>query len=316
MPVVSEITTKKDTKHISKILLRKKISYIKAVIMFITPAILFYAAFIMYPIFKSIFYSFYKVDILGTNTKLQFIGLKNYMDVFQDAVFWKSATNTLIWAFSSPLLEIPVALLLALALKKGTPITRFFRVAWFTPVLMPQIVVGIIWAWIYNSEWGLLNEILVRIGLGSLKNAWLGTPATSLPSLIVVTTWMWVGFNMVILLAAVSSLPGELTESARIDGAKNYQILFKIIIPLIKPVIVNLMILCFIGKMKVFDLIWATTQGGPMWSTETVATYTVKRAFYWGTFEKGYPSAMATIWFLLIMFISVTMTAAFNEKKS
>ena len=181
------------------------------------------------------------------------------------------------------------------------------------PVLLPQIVVGIIWAWIYNSEWGALNQILKTIGLESWMRAWLGHPDTALPALIVVTTWTWIGYNMIILLAAVSSIPKDLLEAARLDGANRLQVLKRVIIPLIRPVIVNLMILCFIGKMKVFDLIWATTQGGPMWSTETVATYTVKRAFYWNTFEKGYPSAMASMWFVIILVISLLVTRAMKK---
>jgi len=316
MSSISSISpAKKHKNKLSDILISKKFTYSKAIILFLTPALLFYAVFILYPVIESIYYSFCKVEVFGVNAKAQFIGLKNYIDVFNDKVFWKAAANTLIWAFSSPFLEIPLGLLLALTLKKGTNITKFLRVVWFTPVLMPQIVVGIIWAWIYNSEWGLLNEVLSKLGLGVLQTAWLGTPATALPSLIVVTTWMWTGFNMVILLAAVSAIPNELLESAHIDGAKSYQVLYKIIIPMIKPVLANLMILCFIGKMKVFDLIWATTLGGPMWSTETVATYTVKRAFYWSTFEKGYPSAIASMWFYLILIISIAMTAAFNRKE-
>jgi ABC-type sugar transport system permease subunit len=121
---------------------------------------------------------------------------------------------------------------------------------------------------------------------------------------------------MIILLAAVSSIPKDLLEAARLDGANRVQVLKRVIIPLIKPVIVNLMILCFIGKMKVFDLIWSTTQGGPMWSTETVATYTVKRAFYWNTFEKGYPSAMASMWFIIILVISLAVTRMMQKKEA
>ena len=112
-----------------------------------------------------------------------------------------------------------------------------------------------------------------------------------------------------------SSIPKELFESATIDGCKGSQVLTKVIVPLIRPVIANLMILCFIGKMKVFDLIWATTKGGPLWATETVATYTVKRAFYWDSFEKGFPSAMATTWFAIIMTIAVTATILMRRKE-
>lgn len=292
----------------------KQLNNAKTTAIFLSPALLFFLVFIIYPVITSLVYSFFNIQIVGTTVKYSFVAFNNFIGVFKDSVFWKSATNTLIWGFTSPFLEIPIALLLALYLKKGTKLTKGLRVLWFTPVLLPQVVVGIIWAWIYNSDWGLLNKILSMMHLESFTTAWLGNPKTALLSLILVTTWTWIGFNMIILLASVSSIPGELLEAAKIDGAKGYQVLFKIIIPLIRPVLINLMILCFIGKMKVFDLIWVTTQGGPMWATETVATYTVKRAFYWATFDKGYPSAIATIWFVMILTISVVTTLTLQKK--
>lgn len=293
----------------------KKLNYIKTVAIFLGPALLFFSVFIIYPIFASLTFSFFKIETTQAKTITDFVGFNNFLEVIKDQVFWKSAKNTLIWSFTSPFLEIPIGLLLALYLKKGTNLTKVLRVLWFAPVLIPQIVTGIIWAWIYNFDWGLLNKILSIMNLEFLITAWLGNPKTALPALIAVTTWTWIGFNMVILLAAVSSIPGEVLESAKLDGAKSYQVLFKIIIPLITPVLVSLMILCFIGKMKVFDLVWVTTQGGPMWATETVATYTVKRAFYWATFEKGYPSAIATIWFIIILTVSVVTTTIMIKRK-
>jgi multiple sugar transport system permease protein/raffinose/stachyose/melibiose transport system permease protein len=292
----------------------RRLRYLNTAALFLTPALLFYALLIVYPLLQSLAFGFYKVDILGGEATYEFVGLANYRAVIDDAVFWKAATNTLVWATASPFLEIPAGLLLALYLQRGTRLSKFMRVLWFMPVLLPQIVVGIIWAWIYNSEWGALNQILRTLGLDGWVRAWLGHPDTALPALIVVTTWTWIGFNMIILLAAVASIPKDLIEAARLDGASRLQVLKRVIIPLITPVIVNLMVLCFIGKMKVFDLIWATTQGGPLWSTETVATYTVKRAFYWNTFEKGYPSAMATMWFVIILLISVLVTRVMQKR--
>jgi ABC-type sugar transport system permease subunit len=295
---------------------RKRLRYLNTAALFLLPALLLYASLIVLPVLQSLAFGFFKVDFIGGAARYEFVGFDNFRAVLDDDVFWQSAKNTLVWAIASPFLEIPVALLLALYLQRGTRLTKFMRVLWFMPVLLPQIVVGIIWAWIYNSEWGALNQLLRTIGLDGFARAWLGHPDTALPSLILVTTWTWIGFNMIILLAAVSAIPKDLLEAARLDGAGRVQILFRVIVPLIKPVIANLMVLCFIGKMKVFDLIWATTQGGPLWSTETVATYTVKRAFYWNTFEKGYPSAMAFMWFVIILVISIVVTRAMQRKEA
>ncbi len=274
-------------------------------LIFIMPALSFFLAFIIYPLCTSLVYSFFKVQTMGPNARFTFVGLDNFRAVLSDEVFRSAAKNTLIWACASPLLEIPLGLILALALRGGGKAAKIYRTLWFVPVLIPLIVVGVIWAWILNSDWGIINKILESVGLGVLARPWLGDTATALPSLIGVTTWVWTGFNMVILLAAVSAIPEELIEAAKIDGASPVRILFSVIIPYIRPVLINLMILCFIGKMKVYDLVWVTTYGGPMWSTETVATYTVKRAFFWGTFEKGYPSAMASLWFMIILAVAL-----------
>ena len=175
------------------------------------------------------------------------------------------------------------------------PGARFFRIAWFTPVLMSYVVVGILWVWIYNFDWGPVNAALRAVGLGGLAKAWLGNPNTALPALIAVTTWMWIGFNMVVLLAALHSLPKEVIEAAELDNCGWGQKLVYVILPLIWPTVLNLLVLSFIGKMKIFDLVWITTKGGPLWSTETVSTYVYKRAFEWSTFDLGYPSAIATV---------------------
>lgn len=283
--------------------------------LFLLPALFFFLAFIIYPLCTSLAYSFFTVQTMGPNARFAFVGLDNFRAVLNDEVFRRAARNTLVWACSSPLLEIPLGLLLALALRRGARAARVYRTLWFVPVLMPMVVVGVIWAWLLNSDWGIVNSLLRGVGLGSLAHHWLGDPATALPSLIGVTTWVWTGFNMVILLTAVSAIPDELLEAARIDGAGSARILFSVIIPYIRPVLINLMLLCFIGKMKVYELVWVTTAGGPLWSTETVATYTVKRAFFWGSFEKGYPSAMASLWFVIILAVSLFVNLALVRRR-
>ena len=116
-----------------------------------------------------------------------------------------------------------------------------------------------------------------------------------------VTTWMWTGFNMVVLLAALHSLPSEVIEAAELDNCGWWSKLVFVIVPLIRATLLNLLVLSFIGKMKIFDLVWITTEGGPLWSTETVSTYVYKRAFEWNTFDLGYPSAIAAVWFVIVL---------------
>ena len=274
------------------------------------PVILFFCLFLARPLITSIVYSFMKVEVMRGGVKTTLIWLDNFREILKDKVFLKAAQNTITWAIASPLLEIPLGLLLALALKSKIYGSRFFRAVWFAPVLMPQVVVGIIWSWLLNAEWGLVNRILSGIGLESMTQAWLGKSDTALGSLIFITTWVWTGFNMVLMMTAVSTVSDDVLEAARIDGASYWRSVWNIILPIIKPMVINALILCFIGKMKVYDLIYVTTKGGPAWATETVATYTVKRAFNWSFIERGYPSAMATLWFLIILVVTVLSNRA------
>lgn len=277
-----------------------------AIVSFLVPALVVYTALTAYPVVRTFWNSLHKVL---PNRPDEFVGLANYVSLlFSDDVFWRSVRNTLVWSVASPLFEVGIALLLALALYARVPGSRFFRIAWFTPVLMSYVVVGILWVWIYNYDWGAANALLRLVGLESLARAWLGRPDTALPSLIFVTTWMWTGFNMVVLLAAMHSLPSEVIEAAELDNCGWGARLWYVIVPLIKPTILNLLVLSFIGKMKIFDLVWITTKGGPLWSTETVSTYLYKRAFEWSAFDLGYPSTIAVVWFVIIMACVVGLT--------
>ena len=278
------------------------------IIAFLLPALTIYVAFTAYPALRTFWNSFHIV----LPRREEFIGLANYVELAKDDIFWKAVRNTITWACTSPLIEVSVALLLALALYAKVPGSRFFRVAWFTPVLMSYVVVGILWLWIYNYDWGPINAALRALGLGFLAQAWLGDPATALPSLIFVTSWMWVGFNMVVLLAALHSLPKEVIEAAELDNCGWGAKLVFVIFPLVRATVLNLIVLSFIGKMKIFDLVWITTKGNPLWATETVSTYVYKRAFEWSTFDLGYPSTIAAVWFVIVLVAVLGLTWAFR----
>jgi len=279
---------------------------------FLLPAFTVYVALTAYPVLRTFYNSFHKVLPRKGD---ELVGFANYAELARDELFWRAVRNTILWACASPLAEVTIALLLALALYSRIPGMRFFRIAWFTPVLMSYIVVGIIWVWIYNYDWGAANALLRALGLDGLTRAWLGDPKVALPALIFITTWMWAGFNMVVLLAALHSLPSEVIEAAELDNCGWAGKLWFVIIPLIKPTILNLLVLSFIGKMKIFDLVWITTKGGPLWSTETVSTYLYKRAFEWTTFDLGYPSTIATVWFAIVLTAVLGLTWLFRQRE-
>jgi multiple sugar transport system permease protein/raffinose/stachyose/melibiose transport system permease protein len=282
-----------------------------AIVPFLLPAAVFYLGLTAYPVVRTLWNSFHEVLPAGDS----FVGTAHYAALWSDETFGRAVRNTLTWAIAAPLLEVSIALLLALALYAKVAGARFLRLAWFTPVLMSYVVVGILWAWIYNYDWGALNVLLRALGLEEWTQPWLGTTYTALPALILVTTWMWTGFNMVVLLAALHSLPSEVLEAAELDRCGWGARLVHVIIPLVRPTILNLLVLSFVGKMKIFDLVWIATKGGPLWSTETVSTYTYKRAFEWSTFDLGYPSAIATVWFVIVMAGVGGLTLALRQRQ-
>jgi ABC-type sugar transport system permease subunit len=279
---------------------------------FLAPALLIYLGFTIYPVLRTFYNSLYTIKPQGVHA---YVGLANFAELLRtDPVFWKAVGNTAIFTVIATLADVFGGLLLALCLFAGAPLARLLRVVWFTPVLMSYVVVGIIWVWIYDYDWGLANVALRAIGLGFLEQSWLGDPATALGSVMVTHIWKWLGFNMIIFLAALHALPSEVLGAAELDNCGWLAKLVYIIMPMLRPTIVNLLVLSFIGKMMIFDLVWIMTAGGPLWSTETVSTYVYKRAFDWNTFDLGYPSAIAVLWFLIIMAFVVVITRLFRQR--
>ena len=273
---------------------------------FLAPALIVYASFTIYPVLRTFYNAFHAIKPQGA---VEFVGLGNFAALlFSDPVFWKAVSNTALFTFVATIVDVVGGLLLALCLFARAPLAPLLRVVWFTPVLMSYVVVGILWVWIFDYDWGLANASLRWLGLGALEQSWLGHPSTALWSVLVAHEWKWLGFNMIVFLAALHALPAEVLGAAELDNCGWLAKLFYIIVPMLRTTIVNLMVLSFIGKMMVFDLIWVMTGGGPLWSTETVSTYVYKRAFEWNTFDLGYPSAIAVLWFVIILaFVAIVM---------
>jgi ABC-type sugar transport system permease subunit len=272
-------------------------------LVFLVPALLLYLGFAVYPVLRTVLNSFHAIKPHGV---VEFVGLSNFAALMHDDTFFKAVGNTAIFTIVATLVDVFGGLLLALCLFARVPLSSLLRVVWFTPVLISYVVVGVIWVWIFDYDWGLANTILRKIGLGAYEQSWLGHPSTALWSVMVAHIWKWAGFNMIVFLAALYALPGEVLGAAELDNCGWIAKLFYIIIPMLRGTIVNLLILSFIGKMMIFDLVWIMTGGGPLWSTETVSTYVYKRAFDWNTFDLGYPSAIAVLWFAIILgFIAV-----------
>ena len=284
----------------------------RTLLVFLAPALLIYAAFTVYPVLRTFYNS---VHTIKPGNVQEFVGLANFVALINsDPVFWKAVGNTALFTIVATVADVLGGLLLALCLFAGAPMAKLMRVVWFTPVLMSYVVVGIIWVWIYDYDWGLANAILRWLGLGAFEQSWLGDPHIALWSVMLTHVWKWLGFNMIIFLAALYALPAEVLGAAELDNCGWLAKLVYIIVPMLRPTIVNLTVLSFVGKMMIFDLVWIMTAGGPLWSTETVSTYVYKRAFDWNTFDLGYPSAIAVLWFAIILVFVVAMTHLLRQR--
>jgi multiple sugar transport system permease protein/raffinose/stachyose/melibiose transport system permease protein len=218
-----------------------------------------------------------------------------------DRIFRMAVQHTLIWGAIGPTVEMLVATILAFIVYFKVPFHRFYRTAWFAPMLIVGVIAGMIWKWIFNYDWGLINVALRTFGLDELALNWLGRRDTPLWVVMFIHFWNTFGFSFVMLTAGLTQIEQEVVESARIDGASSVQVCQKILLPLLLPVFKTVLILSFMGKMRAFHIVWTVTQGGPMHLSETVATYVQKRAFGWGTIDLGYPTAIAVFWFGIVI---------------
>ncbi len=267
------------------------------ILLFIAPAMIFYTIFVLYPLLATFYYSMSNIAPVGGKLVTTFVGLLNYRELFDDQIFFLAARNTLLWGIVGPLLEMLVATSLSMAVYFQVPFHRFYRVAWFTPILVSGVIVGLVFRWIFNYDWGILNVGLRAIGLEEFALNWLGRRDTPIWVVIFVHFWATFGFSFVLLLAGLSAIPGELVEAAYIDGASKYQAVWHILLPLLRPTALTVLILSFMGKMHAFHVVWVLTNGGPLHFSETIATYVQKRAFGWSSFDLGYPSAISVVWF-------------------
>src|SRR5208282_2172254 len=206
---------------------------------FLAPALLLYAVFTVYPVLRTFWNS---IHTIGPHNVQELVGAANFTQLLTaDRVFWKAVGNTAIFTVVATIADVLGGLLLALCLFSGAPMAKLLRVVWFTPVLMSYVVVGIIWVWIYDYDWGLANFILRSVGLGAFEQSWLGDPRTALWSVMATHVWKWLGFNMIVFLAALYALPGEVLGAAALDNCGWLAKLVYIIIPMLRPTIVNLL---------------------------------------------------------------------------
>jgi raffinose/stachyose/melibiose transport system permease protein len=278
----------------------------KAGILFILPALIIYAIFFVKPFLTSIFYSLTSWN--GYDPVKKFVGLANYERLFHDPLVWLSLSHNLIWIAIGTFAPIIIALPLAVVLTNIKRGRLLFQTAYFLPYVLSGVMIGVIWGWIYNPIFGVLNYILRSIGLGALATGWLGDPDLALYAVLVAAIWGYFGFCVVIFMAALQNINLELIEAAKIDGANSGQRLIYVIIPQLRNIINVLIVFNLIGGFNVFDIIRIMTAGGPANHTEVIATYNYSVSFERNNIGYGTTLSMVmTVLSLAASYVYITL---------
>lgn len=244
------------------------------VVLFLLPAILLYAVFVLYPIVQSARYSLYEWNGFGPLD--DFIGLDNFRDVFGDARFRSALTHNVILIVLSLLLQLPAALALAMLLNARIKGRAVMRTVFFAPYVLSEVVTGVVWRQILRPD-GLLDQSMDGVGLGGWTQGWLSDPDVVLYALFFIVSWKYFGFHMILMLAGLQQIPHELKEAASIDGASAWTTFRYVTFPLLMSTVRVSVFLSVIGALQLFDMVWVTTKGGPIGSSSTMSTYLYDR---------------------------------------
>jgi len=270
--------------------------------LYLLPGFVIYIGFIFYPILETVRTSFFAWN--GFSAQRDWVGLENYRTVFSDAQFADAFLHNLIFILFFCILPVLLGLLLAsLLTRKALPGMTFFRTVLFLPQVISMVVVGVIWRWIFNPQFGPLNILLNSVGLSSLTRAWLGDFALALPAVGSIGTWVQYGFCMILFLAGMQHISEEYYEASSLDGANAFQQFVHVTIPGLRAEIGVALVTTIIAALRVFDLVYVTTRGGPGNATLVVGFLIYRSAFQQNRI--GYASAIATILMLIVLGISL-----------
>ena len=283
----------------------------KAFLAFLLPGLLFYILAVFYPIEESIRLSFMKWGGIG---KKQFVGLENYVTMFHDEVFYKAFFNNLIYLVIVVSMQLLIGLFFAILLTYMTKHVTLVKTLYYVPCIITTVAITQLFRSMYSTEpMGLLNQILQKVGLGGMVTSWLAKVSTVLPAVSIPEGWRFTGMYMVIFYAALVSLDPSVYEAAKIDGASEMQILFKIKMPLIKDIILLTLTMCLTGALRGFDIPFLLTSGGPGNASELMSTYMYKKAF--SSNQYGYGSTLAVFIIIESILVVYILRKIFTSKE-
>lgn len=269
-----------------------------AAVWFLAPALIILGLFVFYPLAQTIYYSFMRWDLVQAP---RWVGLTNYEILLTDPRFWQSLKVTVIFTVGTVLPSMVLALAVAVLISRVTRYAKFYQAMFFLPVLTSLVIVATVWLYVVQPEFGPLNYMLSLVGIEG--EAWLRRSAWALPTLMLMTVWRDLGYNMILFLAGLQNIPETYQEAASIDGANGWQQFWHITLPLLSPTTLFIMIVSVIRSFQVFTQIHVLTQGGPSDSTLALVYYIWQQGFRY--YRAGYSSAIAVIFFLIILALSI-----------
>jgi multiple sugar transport system permease protein len=270
-----------------------------AALAFLSPTLIILSAFIFFPVVFSFYLSFHKWNMFAQTRP--FVGLENYTAILTNQEFWQVLKNTAVYTLGTVPLNMVISLGVAFLLNKKLAGRKFLRTAFFAPVIMSSVAAAVIWRWVYEPSFGLLNTFLGFFGIPAVN--WLNNPASAMFALIVMGVWKTFGFNMVLFSAGLQGIPEHYYEAAQIDGAGKWRQFWSITVPLLSPTTFFVLVMSIIGSFQVFDTVYVLTSGGPLNSTKVLVFYLYEHAFKY--FDMGYASAVAYLLFAIVFVLTM-----------
>ncbi|BAS27836.1 carbohydrate ABC transporter permease [Limnochorda pilosa] len=275
----------------------------RTLILFLAPALVFLFAVVIYPLATTLWGSLFEESLVRPAAGGRFVGLSNYGLVLGDASFWATLGRTVVWTVGSVLGKTLIGLALALLLNGSFRGNGIYRVLLLIPWATPQVIGAIVWKWLYNSENGYLNYLLLMLGVVDERVSFLGSPSTALLSTMIVDMWFGIPFMAIVMLAGLQSIPRELYEAVAVDGATSWRRFRDITLPLLTPVLGVATNLSVVWTFNSFNIIQTLTRGGPVRATEILVIHAYKEAF--GRYDVGVSSTYSAIIFLILMAFSL-----------
>jgi raffinose/stachyose/melibiose transport system permease protein len=271
------------------------------------PALMLFTLFVMLPLLDAGYYSFFKWNGYGTPTDL--VRFSNYAQVLTDEIFWRSARNTLIILLVSIFVQMPLALALALLIYRQTPANALFRLVFFLPYILAEIATGLIWSFVFDGNTGVAAGLFSALGMEPVFV--LAQKDWAFFAITLVVVWKYFGFHMMIYIAALQSVPNEMIEAARIEGARRLEIVRHVLVPQIRPALMVSGFFAVVGSLQLFDVVIPLTNGGPSNSSHTIVTYLY--AFGLTRLKVGFGSAVGVILFIAAVVVAVAYQRQMNK---